>query len=191
MSKNTLNVKPHIFTFYHIFSKAFFLLIFPFLQQIFLYPESIWQKINYTVFNILFIVAMFAVIYFEFKQISYFETQHRITFKKGLFHGTEINLPAKEITAISVTRSIMLWLARCCRVYISSSTCCKTRKVELFTTDSYAKQIVSFTTDKSARNTLYKSRFLCPALMSITQSNVLTGAFAISVIIQRLSTLLG
>lgn len=191
MNKNTLIVKPHIFTFYHIFLKAFFLLIFPFLQQVFLYPESIWQKINYTIFNVLFIVIMFAIIYFEFKQISYFQTPHRITFKKGLFHGTEINLPANEITAVSVTRSIMLWLAKCCRVYISSSTCCKTRKVELFTSDNYAKQIVSFTTDKSARHTLYKSRVLYPTLMALTQSNTLTGAFAISVIIQRLSTLLG
>ena len=32
MSKKHLTVKPHIFTFYHIFSRVFFLLIFPFLK---------------------------------------------------------------------------------------------------------------------------------------------------------------
>lgn len=191
MNRKTIWVKPHIFTFYHIFSKAFFLIIFPFLQQIFLYPESIWQKINYTIFNILSIIILIIVIYFEYRQISYFQDNHLIICKKGLFHHSELYLPPKELTSISVTRSFTLWLAGGCRVYLSSSTCCKTRKVELFTSNSYAKEIVRFNTDKSAQCILFKSGFLYTTLMSLTESNTLAGALAISVITKRLSTILG
>jgi len=191
MSKKHLTVKPHIFTFYHIFSKAFFLLIFPFLQQIFLHPESIWQKVTYTVFNILFIVALIAVICFEYKQIAYLQHHRLITFKKGLFHHNKIFLPTKELTAVSVTRSLILWLAHCCRVYISSSTCFKTRKIELFTGNKSSKQIIDFTTNKSAQHILYKSHFILPTLMALTQSNALAGTLAISVIFKRLATLIG
>lgn len=191
MNRKNIWVKPHIFTFYHIFSKAFFIMIFPFLQQIFLYPESILQKVNYTVFNILFIIILFLVIYLEYRQISYFQDRHLIICKKGLFHHTELYLPPKELTSISITRSFTLWLAGGCRVYLSSSTCCKTRKVELFTSNSYARKIVNFNTDKSAQCVLFKSRFIYATLMSLTESNALTGTLAISVIINRLSTILG
>lgn len=191
MNKKTIWVKPHIFTFYHIFSKAFFIIIFPFLQQIFLYPESIWQKINYTAFNIFSIVILSTVIYFEYKQISYFQDNYLIICKKGLFHHTELYLPPNELTSISVTRSFALWLAGGCRVYISSSTCCKTRKVELFTSNHYGKEIVSFNTDKSAQCILFKNKFLYTTLMSLTESNTLAGALAVSVITKRLSTILG
>lgn len=166
-------------------------MIFPFLQQIFLYPESIWQKVNYTVFNILFIIILFTAIYLEYKQISYFQDRRLIICKKGLFHHTELYLPPKELTSISVTRSFTLWLAGGCRVYISSGTCCKTRKVELFTSNSYARDIVNFNTDKSAQCVLFRSRFIYTTLMSITESNALASTLAISVIINRLSTIMG
>lgn len=191
MSKNNLTAKPHIFTFYHIFSKGFFLLTFPFLQQIFLHPESIWQQINYTIFNILFIVVLVTIICLEYKQISYVQNQHRITLGKGLFHHSLTLLPTSEVTAISVSRNIVLWLAHCCRIYISSSVCCKTRKTELFVTNSSAKKIIEFSTNKTVQHTLFKSRVIYPVLMSLTQSNFLTGSFALAVIFERLGNILG
>lgn len=191
MSKNHLTVKPHIFTFYHIFSKAFFLLIFPFLQQIFLYPESIWQKVIYTIFNLLFIVMLITVICLEYKQIRYIQHRQIINFERGLFHHNKIILPSKAITVVSVTRSIILWFVHCCRVYIGSNTCAKTKKLELFTTNKASKSIIDFTTNKSAQHIIFKSRFFTPALMALTQSNALAGILAVAVIFKRLGTLLG
>lgn len=191
MSKNSLTAKPHIFTFYHIFSKGFFLLTFPFLQQIFLHPESIWQQVNYTIFNILFIATLVTVICLEYKQISYTQSIDRISIGKGLFHHSITQLPANEVTAISISRNIVLWIARCCRIYISSSICCKSRKTELFVTNSSAKRIIEFSTDKTAQHIIYKSKLLYPVLMSLTQSNFLAGTFALSVIFRRLGDVLG
>ena len=191
MSKNNLTAKPHIFTFYHIFSKGFFLLTFPFLQQIFLHPESIWQQVNYTIFNILFIITLVTIICLEYKQISYMQNEHRIALGKGLFHHSLTLLPTNEVTAISVSRNIVLWLARCCRVYMSSSACCKTRKTELFVTNSSAKKIIEFSTDKTVQHILFKSKVIYPVLMSLTQSNFLTGTLALSVMFQRLGDVLG
>lgn len=191
MSKNNLTAKPHIFTFYHIFSKGFFLLTFPFLQQIFLHPESIWQQINYTIFNILFIATLITVICLEYKEISYTQSQRKITLGKGLFHHSLTLLPTSEVTAISINRNIILWLARCCRVYMSSSTCCRSRKTELFVTNSSAKRIVDFSTDKTTQHIIYKSKIIYPVLMSLTQSNFLTGSFALAVIFRRLGDVLG
>lgn len=191
MSKNNLTAKPHIFTFYHIFSKGFFLLTFPFLQQIFLHPESIWQQVNYTIFNILFIATLIAVICLEYKQISYTQSIDRISIGKGLFHHSLTQLPANEVTAISISRNIVLWIARCCRINISSSICCKSRKTELFVTNSSAKKIIEFSTDKTAQHIIYKSKIIYPVLMSLTQSNFLAGTFALSVIFRRLGDVLG
>lgn len=191
MSKNNLTAKPHIFTFYHIFSKGFFLLILPFLQQIFLHPESIWQQVNYTVFNILFIITLVIIICLEYKQIFYVQNERRIALGKGLFHHSLTLLPTGEVTAISVSRNIVLWLAHCCRIYMSSSTCCKTRKTELYVTNSSAKKIIEFSTDKTLQHIIFKSKLIYPVLMSLTQSNFLTGTLALSVIFQRLGDVLG
>ena len=191
MSKNNLTAKPHIFTFYHIFSKGFFLLTFPFLQQIFLHPESIWQQVNYTIFNILFIATLITVICLEYKQISYKQNTNRISIGKGLFHHSLTLLPTNEVTAISISRNIVLWIARCCRIHISSSICCKSRKTELFVTNSSAKRIIEFSTDKTSQHIIYKSKILYPVLMSLTQSNFLAGTFALSVIFRRLGDVLG
>lgn len=191
MSKNDLTAKPHIFTFYHIFSKGFFLLTFPFLQQIFLHPESIWQQVNYTIFNILFITVLITVICLEYKQISYTQSTKRIMLGKGLFHNSLTLLPTNEVTAISVSRNMVLWIARCCRVYMSSGACCKSRKTELFVTNSSAKRIIEFSADKTAQHIIYKSKIIYPVLMSLTQSNFLAGTFALSVIFRRLGDVLG
>lgn len=191
MSKNNLTAKPHIFTFYHIFSKGFFLLTFPFLQQIFLHPESIWQQINYTIFNVLFIVTLITIICLEYKQISYTQNTNRVMLGKGLFQHSLTLLPTNEVTAISVSRNIVLWLAHCCRVYMSSSACCKSQKTELFVTNSSAKKIIEFSTDKTAQHIIYKSKIIYPVLMSLTQSNFLAGTFALSVIFRRLGDVLG
>lgn len=191
MSKNNLTAKPHIFTFYHIFSKGFFLLTFPFLQQIFLHPESIWQQINYTIFNVLFIVTLITIICLEYKQISYTQNTNRVMLGKGLFQHSLTLLPTNEVTAISVSRNIVLWLAHCCRVYMSSSACCKSQKTELFVTNSSAKKIIEFSTDKKEQHIIYKSKIIYPVLMSLTQSNFLTGTFALSVIFRRLGDVLG
>ncbi len=191
MSKNNLTAKPHIFTFYHIFLRGFFLLTFPFLQQIFLHPESIWQKVSYTVFNIIFITSLIAIICFEYKQIYYVQNSKRIALGKGLFHHTLTLLPTHKVTAISINRNIILYLARCCRVYISSSSCCRSRKTELFVTNSSAKQIVEFSTDKTTQHIIYKSKIVYPLIMSLTQSNFLAGSFALSVIFKRLGDILG
>ncbi len=191
MSKNNLTAKPHIFTFYHIFSKGFFLLTFPFLQQIFLHPESIWQKVSYTILNVVFITSLIVIICFEYKQISYVQSSKRIALGKGLFHHTLTLLPTHEVTAISISRNIILYLARCCRVYISSCSCCRSRKTELFVTNSSAKNIVEFSTDKATQQIIYKSKIIYPLVMSLTQSNFLAGSFALSVIFKRLGDILG
>lgn len=191
MSKKHLTVKPHIFTFYHIFSKVFFLLVFPFLQQIFLNPESIWQRITYTILNTLLIVFVGIVICLEYKQISYIQHTDHIVCKKGFFHHNEIFLPIREITVISVTRSIILWLVHCNRVYVSSSTCFRVRRAELFTGNTAARKIINYTTGLVQKKPVYKSRLLAPFFMSLTQSNTLTGTLALSVILNRLSILLG
>lgn len=191
MSKNNLTAKPHIFTFYHIFSKGFFLLTLPFLQQIFLHPESIWQKVSYTIFNIAFLASLIVIICFEYRQISYVQTNKRIALGKGLFHHTLTLLPTHEVTAISINRNIILCLARCCRIYISSNSCCRSRKTELFVTNSSAKKIVEFSTDKATKQIIYKSKIIYPLIMSLTQSNFLAGSFALSVIFKRLGDILG
>lgn len=191
MSKKHLTVKPHIFTFYHIFSRVFFLLIFPFLQQIFLNPESIWQRIAYTVLNTLLIVFIGVVICLEYKQISYIQHTDRIVCKKGFFRHNEIFLPIREITVISVTRSIILWLVHCNRVYIGSSTCFRVHRAELFTGSTAACKIINLTTGLVQKKQVYKSRLLAPFFMSLTRSNTLTGTLALSVILNRLSILLG
>ena len=131
------------------------------------------------------------IICLEYKQISYVQNERRITLGKGLFHHRLTILPTDEVTAISVSRNIVLWLARCCRIYISSSACCKTRKTELFVTNSSAKRIVEFSTNKTAQHILFKSRVIYPVLMSLTQSNFLTGAFALAVIFRRIGDILG
>lgn len=191
MSKNNLTAKPHIFTFYHIFFRGFFLLTFPFLQQILLHPESIWQKVSYTIFNIVFFTSLIVIICLEYKQISYVQTNKRIALGKGLFHHTVTLLPTHEVTAISISRNIILYLARCCKVYISSSSCCRSRKTELFVTNSSAKKIMEFSTDKVTQHIIYKSKIIYPVIMSLTQSNFLAGSFAVSVIFKRLGDILG
>ena len=190
MNKNILRIRPHIFTFYKILSKMFVIIILPFLQQIFFYPESIWQKLNYTVFNILTIVFLFVVMWFEYKYISYTQTPQMIIFEKGLFRNSKIYLPNGEVTALSITRSFMLWLFNGCRVYSSSSACCKTRRVEILTYNKSAKKITDFSTDKSSRKIIYKSHFFHPLLMSLIQSDVLTGILAVSIIIQKIGDII-
>ncbi len=191
MKEYKLNVKPHIFTFYHILSKLFFFLIFPFLQQIFLNPQNIWQRLNYTVLNTIFISSVLATIYFEYKAIKYQQYKDKIYFTKGVFHKTNTLLPNNEITCVSATTSYILSAVGCKKVNILSNVNYNDKSIQLYTTKSNARQIIQYTFPIHNQKTICRQLLIAPAVMSLTKTNALTTALAISAVAKRLEIVIG
>lgn len=191
MKEYKLNIKPHIFTFYHILSKLFLFLIFPFLQQIFLNPNGIWQRINYTVLNILFISGVMVAIYFEYKGIKYLQLPNRISFTKGVFHKTITNLNNKNITCVSVSTNYVLWAVGCKKVNIYSNVNYNDTPIQLYTSSPNARQIMQYTFPLHNQRAICRQRIIAPAIMSFTKTNTLTTALAISAVTKRIGTVIG
>lgn len=191
MKEYRLNVKPHIFTFYHISSKLFFFLIFPFLQQIFLNPQNIWQRVNYTVINFIFISGVIITIGFEYKAITYQQFNNRIYYTKGVFHKINTTLPKREITCVASTTSYILSAVGCKKVNISTNVNYNDNAIQLYTNKFNAKQIIQYTFPIHNQKTICQQQILAPAVMAVTKTNALATALAISASTKRLGTIIG
>lgn len=190
MNKRLVRVKPHIFTFYKIFSKVFIIMILPFLQQIFFHPENIMQKFGYTIFNISFIITLFIFIFLEYRYIECYHISKSTFFKKGVIRHNEIILPDKEITALCFTRTFLQWIFNSYTVYIDTTTSFNLKRVEIITFKKSALRLISAITNRPFGTCIYKSRFFHPLIMSLIHSDALTGAFAVSVLIKRIGNIL-
>lgn len=192
MINNTVfRLKPHSITVYYNLSNFVYLLIIPLIQQILFRPHSLFQKIGNTVINLIFIISLFFLAFFEYKSISYTSGKKNIKFKKGMVFTRLLSLHKSSVDCLYLSQGILLRIFKGSHCFQGTPSIKDRRNIKFILKSKDTHNITKAFLKGNQAKPLYKSKFFKVLIMTLMQSNAFTGLLILAPFVNKVGTVLG